>query len=132
MGESVHDVRIADFLECRRIYSERGHGQFPDDGTGARVDGGVGSISFNLKPEYLNIVQSTGCLDSKKTELLTALLREEEQREVLQVFSETGMWRGEGENGYFEGTPTWSDLAAALQLKFTPPQIQQNPANLHR
>jgi GTP-binding protein EngB required for normal cell division len=64
--------------------------------------------------DYLSVIESPE-LDSKKTELITAMLRLETRPHVLKVFSERAMWRGQGEKGYFHGAPEdWSCVVAAL------------------
>jgi hypothetical protein len=64
---------------------------------------------------YLSVIESPA-MDSKKTELITAMLRLETRPHVLKVFSETAMWRGQGEQGYFHGAPEdWNFVAAALR-----------------
>ena len=65
--------------------------------------------------DYLSVIESQA-MDSKKTELLTAMLRLEMRPLVLKVFSEITMWRGQGENGYFHGAPKdWNLVASALR-----------------
>ena len=63
---------------------------------------------------HLSVIESPE-LDSKKTELITAMLRLETRPRVLKVFSERAMWRGQGEEGYFHGAPEdWNCVVAAL------------------
>ena len=65
--------------------------------------------------DYLSVIESPA-MDSKKTELITAMLRLETRPHVLKVFSERAMWRGQGEEGYFHGAPEdWNCVAAALR-----------------
>jgi hypothetical protein len=65
--------------------------------------------------DYLSVIESPA-MDSKKTELITAMLRSETRPHVLKVFSEGAMWRGQGEKGYFHGAPEdWNCVAAALR-----------------
>ena len=65
--------------------------------------------------DYLSVIESPA-MDSKKTELITAMLRSETRPYVLKVFSERAMWRGQGEKGYFHGAPEdWNCVAAALR-----------------
>ena len=65
--------------------------------------------------DYLSVIESPA-MDSKKTELITAMLRSETRPHVLKVFSERAMWRGQGEKGYFHGAPEdWNCVAAALR-----------------
>ena len=64
---------------------------------------------------YLSVIESPA-MDSKKTQLLTAMLSLETRPHVLKVFSETATWRGQGEQGYFHGAPEdWNFVAAALR-----------------
>jgi len=65
--------------------------------------------------DYLSVIESPA-MDSKKTELITAMLRLETRPHVLKVFSERAMWRGQGEKGFFHGAPEdWNCVAAALR-----------------
>ena len=65
--------------------------------------------------DYLSVIESQE-LDSKKTELITAMLRPETRPHVLKVFSERATWRGQGEKGYFHGAPEdWNCVVAALR-----------------
>ena len=67
--------------------------------------------------DYLSVIESPE-LDSKKTELITAMLRLETRPHVLKVFSERAMWRGQGEKGYFHGAPEdWNCVVAAIRIE---------------
>jgi len=63
---------------------------------------------------YLKIVESAQ-LDSEKMATLSALLRAESDRGVLECFAATGGWDGTGEAAHFAGPPVWSKLAVALR-----------------
>jgi ERCC4-related helicase/uncharacterized membrane protein YgcG len=93
------------FESCERGEDgEREGGEGGDDD--AVVEHGV--------QDYLSVIKSAA-MDSKKTDLITAMLRREMRPHVLKVFSETAMWRGQGETGYFHSAPEdWNLVAAAL------------------
>ena len=85
--------------------------------------------------DYLSVIESPAT-DSKKIELITDMLRLEMRPHVLKVFSETAMWRGQGEKGYFHGAPKdWNFVAAALRSEARPRpaglETETRPSSIH-
>jgi hypothetical protein len=72
--------------------------------------------------DYLSVI----AMDSKKTELLTTMLRLETRPHVLKVFSETAMCGSQGEKGFFHCAPEdWNFVAAAFRSEDDPVPMTQ-------
>jgi hypothetical protein len=97
-------------------YPELVYASFGEElGGSPRARGGEGLGRRDSIDKYIDVLQSEET-ESTKAEMLTAFLRREERREVLQIFTEAAMWSGEGESAFFESVPTdWSGVVAALR-----------------